>query len=329
LAAARVTALRTEHLIRPRNCLDTRAGDLRMATVSPGAKVLVVGNGAIQFLAARIAALRGFDVTVACVPQAMETGKSLIYDDTHPENSLPIKLLPIAGDEAVAADVDAAVEQNEGLIIAFDGEQTIPDQALSVFMPPAGGKKLKHVALMSRYLNGKGMGFVPAAAKVAANNEIWAGSNEAVAEYRKMEESVVARASKIGVTHTIIRAGTLKGGASGDVLNGGGGCADFLNPVFYKFGQQDVANWRLLFDCDALGVEVVKGDTLPGPGFTAALTATTPTGGDGDSHRGGVATALVESLRVGAAADADFSIKSAAGREFPSAEKWEQLFASA
>ena len=45
-------------------------------------------------------------------------------------------------------------------------------------------------------------------------------------------------------------------------------------------------------------VDVVKGDTLPGPGFTAALTATSETGGAGDSHRGAVATALVQAMGI-------------------------------
>ena len=93
--------------------------------------------------------------------------------------------------------------------------------------------------------------------------------------------------------------------------------------------QQDVVNWRLLYDCGTLGVEVTKGDTLPGPGFKAALTATSPEGGDGDSHRGAVAKALVESLRVDAAADADFSIKSVAGRTFPPSDAWEALLRNA
>ena len=67
-------------------------------------------------------------------------------------------------------------------------------------------------------------------------------------------------------------------------------------------------NWRLLYDCACLDVELKAGDTMAGPGFTAALTATSPEGGAGDSHRGGVAAALVESLRVEAALNKDFSV---------------------
>ena len=65
---------------------------------------------------------------------------------------------------------------------------------------------------------------------------------------------------------------------------------------------------------------------MPGPGFTAALTATSAVG-DGDSHRGAVATALVESLRQPSAADADLSVKATKGTEFPSSDaQWAKLF---
>ena len=74
---------------------------------------------------------------------------------------------------------------------------------------------------------------------------------------------------------TIVRAGTLKGGGSGGApRDDGGGVVDVLNPYFYTLGQQDIVNWRLLYDVGALGVEMSAGDTLPGPGFKAALTAT-------------------------------------------------------
>ena len=159
------------------------------------------------------------------------------------------------------------------------------EQALKVFIPDGRETKLKRCSLMSRYLNGAGMGFFPAAAKAAANGEVWAGDQSAVAEYKTMERLVGARCKDKGVGCTVIRAGTLKGGACGDATVGGDGEPSFLNPLFYNYGQQDVVNWRLLYDCAALGVELSKGDTLPGPGFKAALTATSPEGGDGDSHR--------------------------------------------
>ena len=70
---------------------------------------------------------------------------------------------------------------------------------------------------------------------------------------------------------------------------------------------------RLLYDCSALKVKLVRGDTLPGPGFTAALTATDKVGA-GDSHRGAVAAALVEALRSPDAANRDYSVAAEEGR---------------
>ena len=94
-------------------------------------------------------------------------------------------------------------------------------------------------------------------------------------------------------------------------------------------GAQDIVNWRLLYDCNALGVKLQRGDTMSGPGFSAALTATSEAGGDGDSHRGAVACALVEALRQPNAADADFSVGSEKGKVFPSEAEWAAMFANA
>ena len=297
--------------------------------VPSGGRVVVVGNGGIQVLAARLAAIRGYETTLACIPQFIPQTKLYAYCDTYPEGSIPLTILPIAGEQKEMNDIEDAAAAAEALILAFDSDkQTLPDSALNVFLPPSGSK-IKRVAMMSRYLNGKGMGPIAKAAKFAANGEIWAADGPLVAQYKAMEASVKARAKEVGASSTIIRAGTLKAGASGDSLSGGGGEPMFLNPEYYKAGQQDVVNWRLLYDCSVLGVELSKGDTLPGPGFTAALTATTPEGGTGDSHRGAVAMALVESLRADAAADADFSVASVTAREFPSEEEWAKMFARA
>ena len=137
------------------------------------------------------------------------------------------------------------------------------------------------------------------------------------------------RCAACGATWTIVRAGTLKGGASGAVkLDGGSGCADYLEPAFYKMGNQDLANWRMLYDIDAQGVVLEKGDRMAGPGFTAALTATDRLGA-GDSHRGAIATALVQALGCDAAKGKDFSLQAKEGREFPKAEAWPGMFAAA
>jgi len=296
--------------------------------VQPKAPVIVVGNGAVQILSAKLAAIRGYETTLAVAPQFIQQCNEFLWDATYPEGSLPLQILPIAGDATDSAALETAAAAAEGLIIAFDSEkQFMPDSALNVFLRE--GTNVKRVSMMSRYLNGAGMGFFAKAAKVGANAEVWAGDADLVSQYKAMEKSVCSRASALGASATVIRAGTLKGGASGDAVSGGSGEAMFLNPSFYRYGQQDVVNWRLLYDCGVLSVELSKGDTLPGPGFTAALTATSPDGGEGDSHRGAVAMSLVEALRSEAAADSDFSVASVAGREFPTEAEWAALFANA
>jgi len=306
----------------------TIAMTMAMSTLAPGANVVVIGGGAIQSLASRIAALRGYKATVALPEQEMGTARALIFDDLHPEGSIPITLLPISGPDADSSTIEACVESADGLIICFDNEQAfMPESAMKIFT--AGGN-VKHIALMSRYLNGAGMGFFPNAAKVAANSEIWAATDALVAQFKMQDEMIKSRAKELGASFTIIRAGTLKGGASADAaISEGGGEAQFLNPFFYTLGQQDVVNWRLLYDCASLGVELSKGDTMPGPGFSAALTATSAEGGAGDSHRGAVATALVESLRVDAALGSDFSVASKPATAFPKPEQWASMFAGA
>ena len=79
----------------------------------------------------------------------------------------------------------------------------------------------------------------------------------------------------------------------------------------------------------AIGATLSRGDTLPGPGFTAILTAISEDACAGDSGRGVVAEALVEALACDAAAGCDFSVATAAGRAAPSREDWASMFADA
>lgn len=293
-----------------------------MATLEPGAKVLVTGKGPVMLLAAKMAAVQGFEVS--CLLGTEPGMAEALIGDTSP----PLTLLPVTGEGADPAAVEAACTSAAGLIIAFDGEEVLSDAALDIFMPPTG-TNFKHVSLMSRHLNGEGMGFFAKAAKVAANAEIWAAPENVVEGFREMERTVRARAKEVGATSTVIRAGTLKGGGSGDIANGSGDPSFLAGDVFYKLGQQDVVNWRMLFDCDTLGVVLKKGDVLPGPGFKAAFGATSPDACDGDSGRGGVANALVEALRCEGAAEADFGVGTAKGRASPTPQEWKQLFANA
>ena len=279
------------------------------SVLSPGANVLVVGSGPICTCAVKLAAMRGYSTTALMFPTECESGPELIYDAKMEKDSLPITFMPIAGPDASEEQIEAVAAKAEGLILAIDDQKCFGAPVIETFFRPGGA--LKRVALMSRYLNGKDMGFFAKSAKYAANRDIWDAEPKVVASYRDMEKVVVDKATAVGAEHTIIRAGTLKGGAIGSSSDGGGGEPSLLSPAFYKLGQQDVANWRLVYDCENLAVGLTRGDTLPGPGKTAVFTATDRLG-PGDSHRGAVAASLVEALRSPAAANLDFSVVSGA-----------------
>jgi len=305
-----------------RRCLALRrAAPATMGAIAAGEEVLVVGRGPVMLLAAKLAAIKGFKTSVL-LGNELSTAISLVDDD-----SLPITMLPVAGEDADAEKIEAAVTGAKGLIIAFDGEEVVPQGALDVFMPASGLQKLSHVSVLSRNLNGNGMGFFASAAKTAANAEIWAGG-KSVEAYKDMEARVKARAGEVGASWTVIRSGTLKGGGCGDPT-GGSGDPNLLSTTFYTMGQQDIVNWKMLFDCDTLGVKLSKGDVLPGPGFTAAFGATSAEVCDGDSGRGGVAAALVEALRLEAATGSDFGVGTQQSRTSPTDEEWKELFAKA
>ena len=122
-----------------------------------------------------------------------------MFDDAHPEGSLPLKCLSITGESASSEDIEACVAGMEGLIIAFDNEGAfMPPSALKIF---TDGSNLKHISLMSRTLNGGGMGFFPNAAKMAANAEIWAGTDALVAQFKKQDAEIRARASSWSQLH--------------------------------------------------------------------------------------------------------------------------------
>lgn len=227
------------------------------SVLTPGAKVVVVGAGPGCVCAAKLAALRGFDTTALMYPQECEMAPSLVYDKVKcVEGSLPLKFEPIAGEGADEATIEQLAAEAEGVIFSIDDEKCFGEPVIGTFIRP--GTAIKRVSVMSRYLNGGGMGFFATSAKAAANSEIWAGNANSIAEYQQMEKVVAAKCKEAGAEFTVIRAGTLKGGASGSSLSeeGGGGEPTLLTKEFYKLGQQDVANWRLIVDVDSLGVKL-------------------------------------------------------------------------
>jgi len=305
------------------------------SVVSPPGKVLVVGAGPVCLCAAKLAALRGYQTTCLAFPEDCNRAASLIYSEKLGclDGSLPLTFMPIAGPDVEEAQIEAIAAEADGLILAIDGENTFGVPVLDTLIRPDG--KLQRVSLMSRSLNGNGMGLFANAAKFAANKEVWDGNVPAVKKYREMELNVITLAEAAGAEHSIVRVGTLKGGGCGaqdrEASEGDdedpGGEPSLLTSEVYKLGSQDVVNWRLIYDCDALAMELLPGDTLPGPGPLAALTATDKIG-PGDSHRGAVAACLVEALRAPAAAGRDFSVKAKEGRKFPSESELAAMFAA-
>ena len=91
-----------------------------MATLEPGAKVLVTGKGPVMLLAAKLAAVQGFEVSCLLGTEP-DMAERLIGDP-----SLPLTLLPVQGGAADPVKVEEAVKSAEGLIIAFDGEEVPP-----------------------------------------------------------------------------------------------------------------------------------------------------------------------------------------------------------
>ena len=144
-----------------------RAPTTRMSALASGDDVIVLGGGPVMLLAAKLAALRGFSTTIAATPDDLGRVDEFLYDSKTTKDSLPVATLPISGPDADGPKIDACAEAASGLIVAFDAETVINEGALKVFMRE--GAKLKRAVVMSRYLNGAGMGFFATAAKKAAN----------------------------------------------------------------------------------------------------------------------------------------------------------------
>lgn len=142
-----------------------RAGTVRDA-LAPGAEVIVAGGGPVMLLTAKLCALRGFNVYCAATPQDIAAASSYLFTSEHPEGTLPITMLPIAGPDATAEAIDGAAARAKAIIFAIDNEASITDRVLGVFAP-LGSSNLEHICIMSRSLNGNGMGFFGASAQPA------------------------------------------------------------------------------------------------------------------------------------------------------------------
>jgi len=299
---------------------------LSMAAVPAGGKVLVVGVGPVMLLAAKRAALEGYDTYVVTGNKA-GFYKELLYSDVWQGKELPnLTLLEqITGDGE--AEFDKLLQSVDGVIMAMDNDDAITEGLVDVVLP-AEKTKVTRVVAMSRNLNGKGLGPLVIASKGAANREVWTCPPTTLAKLKAFEQSMQGKAAAIGADYVICRAGTLKGGGPGDVTNVEDGSGKFgLAKRFYKEGNQDIVNWRMLFDIETQGVVMKKGDTAEGPGFGGVFAATNPGVSAGDTGRVAMAGALVSALQV-PEANFDCSVATAAARFPPEIDELSKMYKS-
>ena len=311
LLLAAVNALQPARQARP---------SVSMAAVPPGGRVLAVGNGPVFLLAAKTAAKAGYKTTI--VSARAELFSQLLWSEAREEPRDPnLTVLGVSSDEDVEAFNDA-VANADGLIIAFDAEQTLTATLRDVVLPTAGGAK--RVAVMSKHLNGKGYGPFVAASKVAANKEVWAADEKQVSMYRdfetKLKQKLASREVEAGLT--IVRAGTLKGGGPASPDDPVPDATPTLSEKLYDDLAKDIVNWQLLFDCDSRGVALTKGDTAPGPGLRAVFTACASDASPGDSGRVQVCQALVRSLGRDDAEGKEFGVTTAAAEAHATDAEW-------
>ena len=258
-------------------------------TVQPGSTVGVIGKGFISILTAKIAAINGYNSWLAIPEGDEEKVKSLIYETPGYDDELPITFVSSTD----ANQLSSLLSSSDAMILASDDSNAPLSEGVINFVTQAEtSSNLKRIVNMSRNLNNKDYGFFVKASKVSSNAEVWACEAPVVQEFQKVDSLVKARAAELGCEYTIARAGTLKGGACGEV-GAEDHCPQYLASKYYELTKRDIITWQLLFDCRGRGVVIEKGDVLPGPGFKAAFTASAPDPSVGDTGRTGLAEAMV------------------------------------
>ena len=295
------------------------------AVLTPGDNVFVLGRGPVMVLSSKIAASNGYKTSLISPPDPtiQEQFDKLLFEGDDDARKLPLTIL--RADET--DEIETAAKRMNALIIAVDNEQTLDNSVVDFFFDNISPDSLKRVVLMSRHLNGAKMGFFVETSKKVANSEVWANTKASNSMYRATEEYLKKKINeKTPATElTIIRAGTLKGGGWGE----GKSNPTHLSDYFYELTKKDIITWQLLFDCESSGVLLSKGDVCEGAGATAILTASSPKVHKGDSSRGGVAGAMVQSLRMEQSGLGEFGVETAESRLAPSNDEWDQLFRAA
>ncbi len=286
----------------------------RTLTPSPSTTVGIIGRGFISVVAAKLAALRGYETFMFVPPGQEPTILDLISD----QGDVPSNLSLIASTDT--ENLGLNIEKADAFIIAVDDDSVMDTSVINFVLDPNNAKQVQRVVAMSRNLNGKGMNFAVKASKISANSQVWDMSTSD--QYKAFEEAIRNGASKCNADYTIARAGTLKGGACGE-----NEYMQYLSQTFYEMTKKDIVDWNLLFYCNVRGVHLTKGDVLPGPGFQAVFTATGTDGGlPGDTSRAGLAEAMVRSLEYDSTANMDFGCATVESREPPTDDQWDDLF---
>eukprot|EP00985_Skeletonema_marinoi_P027092 scaffold21709_cov146-Skeletonema_marinoi.AAC.3 len=289
------------------------------ATIQPteSSTIGTVGNGYLPIILAKLSALTHGNAWVICPAADMEMMKQLAAVDGSGELPNNLEFVPASDTDRV----ETLLRDTDALLVACDDVDSVVDpNVINYLLDPEKVNNLQRVVAMSRNLNGAGMGMFVSASRRAANAQVWDNSN-AVA-YRSFEQNIKDAAQKCGADWTIVRAGTLKGGACGESNL----YPQYLAESYYQLTKNDIITWQLLFDCNIRGVKLQKGDVMSGPGVKAVFTATGSEEHEGDSSRGGVAEAMVRSLGVEDAANQDFAVGTVAAREIPTNEEWAQMF---
>jgi len=293
----------------------------------------VVGRGYLPTLCAKLSALEGYETWMVTPDEEKERIESLIFSDSQPEMTALIRsrlTLVSAGDTGQLERLSAVTN---AFLLAVDTD-TVLNQDVIDFIIPSGSSNCKRIVAMTRNLNGKGMGFFVKASKLSANNEVWSADEALVMQYKQFEASIKEKANYCHAEYTLVRAGTLKGGACGDETYseqtdldklGNSYFPRYLTSKFYEYTKKDIITWQLLFDCKVRGVVLKRGDVLEGPGIKAAFTATSNEVCPGDTSRCSMAEAMVRSLKFHSTANVDFGVATEESRTPPSDREWEQM----
>ena len=314
------TILGSVALVVPRRNSYTRGSTtaLAMAVVPPSdsSVVGVVGRGYVSVLTAKLSALAGYKTWMLYPSGQEETIHDLLGD-----NDVLNSNLELVDSSDVETWQGKHLPQTDALIFAVDADVPLESSVVEYMVTKDSTPNLKRVVAMSRNLNGKDLGFLVKASKVSANAEVWDGSSSQ--QYKSFEATLQSSCKTCGSDYTIVRAGTLKGGARGVDEEP---YEQFLSKKYYEMTKKDIITWQLLFDCNVRGVTLCKGDVMPGPGGRAIFSATSSDAVAGDSSRCGVAEAMVRSLAVDSACNADFGIGTASSRTPPTDAEWDKLF---